>query len=104
MTATRNARREMLGVVMSAKTPKTIVVEVVRTFKHGKYGKFMRRRKRYMAHDEEQIAKVGDVVEIASTRPLSKRKRWRFLRVLKHIDLAQGIEGELDSEIGGSRP
>ena len=82
MTATaRNSRREMTGIVTSAKTAKTITVEVERTFKHPKYGKFLRRRKRYLVHDEEGAAREGDQVTIAATRPISKRKRWRLLRV-----------------------
>ena len=77
----------MIGTVLSAKTPKTITVEVERTFKHKKYGKYLRRRKRYMAHDEQGSARAGDTVEITSTRPLSKRKRWRLLRVITRSEL-----------------
>jgi small subunit ribosomal protein S17 len=81
-TLERNARRALIGIVTSAKTAKTISVEVERTFKHKKYGKYLRKRKRYLAHDEESSARVGDTVELTSTRPLSKRKRWRLLRVI----------------------
>ena len=88
---TRHARRTMIGTVTSAKTEKTISVEVERTFKHAKYGKFLRKRKRYLAHDEERQAQPGDLVEITSTRPLSKRKRWRLLQVLSKSRLA-GVE------------
>ena len=92
MTApTRHDRRTLIGTVISARTEKTITVEVVRTFKHAKYGKYLRRRKRYLAHDEERKAQVGDQVEIASTRPLSKRKRWRLVTVLSKASLA-GVE------------
>jgi small subunit ribosomal protein S17 len=90
-TSERNARRTLIGIVTSAKTPKTITVEVQRTFKHPKYGKFLRRRKRYLVHDEEGKAQVGDEVEIASTRPLSRRKRWRLLGTIAKSRLA-GIE------------
>ena len=87
-TTARHSRRGMIGLVTSAKTPKTITVEVQRTFKHPKYGKYLRRRKRYMAHDEEGGARPGDTVEIVSTRPLSKRKRWRLVKVLSRSELA----------------
>ena len=91
-TTARHSRREMIGVVLSAKTPKTITVEIERTFKHPKYGKYLRRRKRYMAHDEQSTARAGDTVEITSTRPLSKRKRWRLLRVVTRSELVGGPE------------
>jgi small subunit ribosomal protein S17 len=87
----RHARRQMIGVVSSAKSEKTITVEVERTFKHPKYGKFMRRRKRYLAHDEQKTAQPGDLVEIVATRPISKRKCWRLLRVVTRSELG-GVE------------
>lgn len=90
-TPTRHDRRTLIGIVTSAKTEKTITVEVERTYKHAKYGKYLRRRKRYLAHDEERKAQVGDQVEIASTRPLSKRKRWRLVGVVAQSRLA-GVE------------
>jgi len=81
----------MIGTVTSAKTPKTITVEVERTFKHKKYGKYLRKRKRYLVHDAEGAAREGDEVEITSTRPLSARKRWRLLRVISRSELG-GLE------------
>jgi small subunit ribosomal protein S17 len=109
MSATaRHARRAMIGTVTSAKTAKTITVEVERTFKHQKYGKYLRKRKRYLAHDEESTARVGDSVEIASTRPLSKRKRWRLLRVISRTQLEGGeitdATAEIMQEITGKKP
>lgn len=86
-TTARHARRTMIGIVTSAKLEKTITVEVQRTFKHKKYGKYLRKRKRYLAHDEEGTARAGDGVEIVSTRPLSKSKRWRLLRVITRSEL-----------------
>ena len=88
-TPTRHDRRTMIGIVTSTKTEKTITVEVERTFKHAKYGKYLRRRKRYLAHDEERKASLGDQVLITSTRPLSKRKRWRLLEVLSRSHLGK---------------
>lgn len=107
-TTERHSRRELIGVVTSAKTEKSITVEVERTFKHAKYGKYLRKRKRYLAHDEERVAKVGDAVEICATRPMSKRKRWRLLRVISHSQLA-GVEAvdaaaEIMQDITGKKP
>ena len=64
------------GTVVSKKTPQTAVVEVRRFFKHRRYGKFMIRDKRYLVHDPKDEAKVGAVVKIKETRPLSARKRF----------------------------
>ena len=83
MTDSRNARRLLTGTVTTAKGEKTISVSVERTYKHPKYGKYVRKRKKYMAHDEKNEAAVGDTVEIASTRPLSKLKRWRLVRIVE---------------------
>lgn len=83
MTETRNIRRTLQGVVTSTKGSKTITVLVTRTFKHAKYGKFVRRHKKYHAHDENEQAGDGDVVEIAATRPISKLKCWRLVRVVE---------------------
>jgi len=83
MTKTRNDRRILSGVVESNKLDKTVTVVVERTFKHPRYGKYVRKRKKYHAHDEKNEAGVGDVVEIGSTRPLSKLKRWRLTRIVQ---------------------
>ena len=100
-TPTRHDRRTLIGIVTSTKADKTITVEVERTFKHAKYGKYLRRRKRYLAHDEEGLARVGDTVEITSTRPLSKRKRWRLLRVVRRADLVSEIP-DVETEIASA--
>ena len=91
MTEVRHHRRQMQGIVTSAKTVKTITVEVERTYKHSRYGKYIRERKKYLAHDEERTAREGDVVLIESTRPLSKRKRWRLLKVVNRAEFG-GLE------------
>jgi len=81
--APRETRRKVRqGVVVSNKMNKTIVVKVERTVTHPVYKKVMRRSKKYHAHDEENTSKVGDVVRIMETRPLSKTKRWRLLEVV----------------------
>ncbi len=73
------SRRVLQGVVVSDKMDKTVVVKVERKLMHPLYKKFIRRSKKYAAHDEGNISKVGDVVEIRECRPLSKRKRWEVV-------------------------
>jgi len=79
----RNQRRSIQGVVVSAKMQKTISVETSRLTRHAKYGKYMKRFTVYKAHDEKGEAKEGDLVELVSTRPLSKTKRYRLLRIVR---------------------
>ncbi len=78
----RGTRSTLTGVVVSTKMAKTITVQVERTFRHAKYGKYVRRRNRYHAHVEQPV-NLGDEVEIISARPMSASKRWRFVRVVK---------------------
>ena len=75
-------RQERIGLVVSDKMTKTVVVTVERQVRHGVYGKTQRRTSRFMAHDESG-AKVGDRVAIAETRPLSARKRWVVTRIVE---------------------
>lgn len=75
-------RQEKVGVVTSSKMQKTVVVTVERQFKHPLYKRVIRRSKKFMAHDEKNECKVGDVVRIEGTRPLSRRKRWRVTQVV----------------------
>ncbi|MFZ6014883.1 MAG: 30S ribosomal protein S17 [Patescibacteria group bacterium] len=77
------AHRKLQGTVVSAKMEKTIVVSVERKIQHPKYGKTYTMSKKYKAHDEDGKACVGDLVEIAETRPLSTDKRWRYLRTVR---------------------
>ncbi len=72
-------RRVMQGVVVSDKMDKTVVVNVERRFKHPLYKKFIRRTKKYLAHDETNQCKEGDVVSIRENKPMSKRKRWEVV-------------------------
>ncbi len=81
--AERHPRRTLTGRVTSTKMHKTITVLVERTSKHPKYGKYVRTNKRYHAHDEQEVAGEGDLVEIMSTRPMSKLKAWRLVSVLQ---------------------
>jgi small subunit ribosomal protein S17 len=79
----RKQRKTRTGVVTSNKMDKTITVTVVRRLKHPKYGKFVKKSKKFHAHDENNTAQPGDVVKIMETRPLSKTKRWRLVEVLE---------------------
>ncbi|HHT83949.1 MAG: 30S ribosomal protein S17 [Christensenellales bacterium] len=79
----RNLRKTRLGTVVSDKMDKTIVVEVVRKVKHPLYKKYIKTTKKFKAHDEENICRVGDFVEIQETRPLSKDKCWRLVRIIE---------------------
>ncbi len=79
-----NLRKERVGVVSSSKCDKTITVNVDRRLKHPIYGKFIHKTTKLIAHDEKNECEVGDFVKIMETRPLSKRKRWRLVKVMKH--------------------
>jgi small subunit ribosomal protein S17 len=72
-------KRILQGVVVSDKMDKTVTVQVERRFKHALYKKFIRRSKKYAAHDETNAVKVGDVVKIQECRPMSKRKKWEVV-------------------------
>ena len=76
-------KAEKVGVVISNKMQKSIVVAVEWQVRHGLYGKTERRTSTFMVHDEDNAAKVGDLVEIIETRPLSRRKRWALKRVVR---------------------
>lgn len=80
---TRTPRKERTGIVVSNKMEKSIVVEVQRRVKHPKYGKFVKRSSRFMAHDDKNECNAGDTVRIMETRPLSKNKCWRLVEILE---------------------
>lgn len=79
-------RKEIVGVVTSNKMEKSITVSVERRLKHPIYGKFVKKTKKYMAHDEENIAQEGDMVRIVESRPLSSKKRWRLVEVVGKVE------------------
>jgi small subunit ribosomal protein S17 len=81
--ATRGHRKERLGKVIAAKMAKTIVVQVQRRFPHPQYKKVVTAYSKFYAHDEKSEAKLGDLVLIRETRPLSKLKRWRLTKVVE---------------------
>ncbi len=82
---TRGLRKEKIGIVVSNKMEKSIVVEVERKIKHPKYGKFVKRTSRFMAHDAKNECSEGDRVRIAETRPLSKNKCWRLVEIIEKV-------------------
>lgn len=79
----RNLRKERVGIVSSNKMEKTIVVSETYKQKHPFYGKFVKRTKKYMAHDEKNECNEGDKVRIMETRPTSKNKRWRVVEIIE---------------------
>lgn len=82
-------RKTRKGTVVSDRMDKTVVVSVERLLAHPLYGKQVSRQKKYHAHDEDNEYRVGDIVRIEETRPLSKRKRWRVLELLERPDTAE---------------
>lgn len=83
MTETRNLRKTRVGVVTSAAMDKSITIAVERKLRHPIYGKFVKKTKKFMAHDEKNDCNVGDTAQIMETRPLSKNKRWRLVEILE---------------------
>lgn len=79
----RNLRKERIGVVTSDKMDKSIVVSVERRVKHPKYGKFVKKTTKFVAHDEKNDSNTGDTVRIMETRPLSKTKNWRLVEIIE---------------------
>ncbi len=79
----RNLRKERIGVVVSNKMDKSIVILVERKVKHPKYGKFVKKSTKFMAHDEKNECNIGDTVRIMETRPLSKSKCWRLVEIVE---------------------
>jgi small subunit ribosomal protein S17 len=79
----RGIKRQMIGTVVSDKADKTVTVLVERLVKHKMYHKFMRRRSKFAAHDDRNDCRIGDRVMITETRPLSKSKRWRVIKIVE---------------------
>lgn len=87
----RGRRVEIVGEVVGDKMHKTISVQIYRMIRHKKYGKIMRRSSVHKAHDENNTAKVGDIVRIVHTRPLSKTKRWALAEVVQKSKRAEAV-------------
>jgi small subunit ribosomal protein S17 len=81
-TADQIKGKIMIGKVVSDKMQKTIVVEIERTVKHPKYGKILRKRTKLHAHDELEVCKIGNIVKIRESRPLSKLKNWVLVEII----------------------
>ncbi|MEM7571923.1 MAG: 30S ribosomal protein S17 [Bacteroidota bacterium] len=79
----RNERKTRVGIVVSDKMDKTIAVSVERRLQHPIYGKYVKKNKKFIAHDENNECGIGDTVRIQETRPLSRRKRWRLVQILE---------------------
>ena len=79
----RNLRKERVGIVTSDKMQKSIIVAVERKVKHPKYGKFVKKTTKFVAHDENDDCHIGDTVKIMETRPLSKSKNWRLVEIIE---------------------
>ncbi|MBP7167244.1 MAG: 30S ribosomal protein S17 [Bacteroidia bacterium] len=79
----RALRKERIGIVSGTKMNKSIVVSVEAREKHPMYGKFIKKTKKFMAHDEKNECGVGDTVKIMETRPMSKLKRWRLVEIIE---------------------
>ena len=101
MTTERATRRKQrVGTVVSDKMDKSIVVNFAWASRHPIYRKARRRMTRFVAHDEHNEATLGDIVLIEETRPLSKTKRWRLVRIVTAVDVAEIQPAELDPEAG----
>ncbi len=81
----RNLRKERIGVVVSNKMDKTIVIAVKRKVKHPIYHKFVNKTSKFYAHDEANSCNIGDTVKVAETRPLSKSKNWRLVEIIERV-------------------
>ena len=81
----RNLRKERVGVVISNKMEKSIVIAVKRKVKHPIYGKFINKTTKFLAHDNENTCNIGDTVKIMETRPLSKNKSWRLIEIVERV-------------------
>jgi len=82
----RNLRKERVGLVVSNKMDKSIIVAIERRFKHPIYGKFIKKTNKFMAHDDKNDCNIGDTVRIMETRPLSKNKNWRLVEIIERAN------------------
>jgi small subunit ribosomal protein S17 len=101
-TQEQKRKTSKVGVVVGKKMKKTVTVLVERQLRHSLYKKVIKKRKTFLVHDEYEKCKVGDVVRIVETRPISKRKRWRILDIVGLV--SRVIETEGESESGGIKP
>ncbi|MFA0748908.1 MAG: hypothetical protein EORIYHIE_002777 [Candidatus Fervidibacter sp.] len=111
MSQTRGKRKVFVGVVVSDRMDKTVVVAVDKLVRHPLYKKVIRKTSKFYAHDENNECRVGDIVEIMETRPLSKLKRWRVVRIIQRAkvplpvareEVAEETEEQLLEEVLGT--
>lgn len=95
MDIQRGKRKVLKGLVLSDKMQKTVIVKVERRFRHPIYKKVVLKKKKYKVHNPDNKARIGDFIEIIETRPLSKEKNWRLVRI---IEKAKGIENQKTEE------
>jgi small subunit ribosomal protein S17 len=93
-------RKKIVGVVIKNKMDKTVVVEVSRSLKHSMYHKYINLKKRYKAHDEENVCSIGDKVLMVETRPLSKEKRWMVKEIIKKEEPILALEEVVKDDTG----
>lgn len=98
----RGVRKKRVGTVLSAKMHKTIVVQVQRRYRHPLYGKEITDSRKFLAHDEKQEARPGDKVCIMETRPLSRLKRWRLVKIIAPAGHFAGNRGEENNDNRGN--
>lgn len=91
----KERRKRLTGHVVSNKMDKTVVVQVERLSRHPRYGKVLRVRKKYKAHDEENDCNVGDLVRIVESRPLSREKRWRVEEIVRRAEELPEVAAEV---------
>lgn len=96
----RPNRKERIGIVVSDKMDKTITVKVNRVTHHSVYNKLLRLSTKFKAHDEKNVAKMGDTVKIEETRPLSKTKRWRLVEIIKKANSGESDKVKAEAESG----
>lgn len=77
-------KKEKIGKVIKNKCNKSITINTTRIIKHPIYGKFIKKNKKFMAHDEQNKCEIGDIVKIIEVRPISKKKKWRIIKILKN--------------------
>jgi small subunit ribosomal protein S17 len=100
-TKVRGLRKTREGVVVSDRSDKTVAVLVERTMRHPVYGRVMKRRKRYLAHDEKNECHMGDLVRIVECRPMSAAKSWRVVEILRHSSMAEAATRRAEVEAAG---
>jgi small subunit ribosomal protein S17 len=87
-----SSRKRLVGSVVGDKMDKTVVVSVERLVRHPRYGKVLRRVKKYKVHDERNACRVGDIVRIVESRPLSREKRWTVEEIVKRVGAEEALE------------